>query len=127
MAAKFLEGFSLCKYGQKISYLLFADDSLLFCRARVEDVSKILEILGKYERALGQKLNANKTTIFFGGNVTDSEKLQVQSLLGVPKIKEYEKYLGLPLVVGRHKKASFNYIKDRVWGKLQGWKEKLLS
>ena len=29
--------------------------------------------------------------------------------------------------MGRNKKASLNYIKDRVWGKLQGWKEKLLS
>lgn len=127
MATKSLEGFSLCKYGPKISHILFADDSLLFCRARVEDVSKILETLGKYERASGQELNANKTTIFFGGKVTDSAKLQVQNLLGVPEIMEYEKYLGLPTVVGRHKKASFNYIKDRVWGKLQGWKEKLLS
>ena len=53
VVAKFLEGFSLCKYGPKISHLLFADDSLLFCRARVADVSKILEILGKYERASG--------------------------------------------------------------------------
>lgn len=51
----------------------------------------------------------------------------MKNLLGVPKIKEYEKYLGLPIVVGRNKKASLNYIKDRVWGKLQGWKEKLLS
>ena len=48
-------------------------------------------------------------------------------MLGVAEIKEYEKYLGLPAVVGRNKKASLNYIKDRVWGKLQGWKEKLLS
>ena len=126
VAAKSLKGFSLYKYGPKISHLLFADNGLLFCRARVEDVLKILEILGKYERALGQKLNANKTTIFFGGNVMDSAKLQVQSLLGVPKIKEFEKYLGLPTVVGRHKKASFNYIKDCVWGKLHAWKEKLL-
>ena len=46
--------------------------------------------------------------------MTESAKLQVQSLLGVPKIEEYEKYLGLLAVVGRHKKVSFNYIKDRV-------------
>ena len=36
------------------------------------------------------------------------------------------KYLGLPAVVGKKKKASFNYIKERVWSKLQGWNEKLL-
>ena len=37
------------------------------------------------------------------------------------------KYLGLPAIVGRKKRASFNYIKERVWSKFQGWKEKLLS
>ena len=42
VVAKFLEGYSLCKDGPKISHLLFANDSLLFCHARVEDVSKIL-------------------------------------------------------------------------------------
>ena len=29
-------------------------------------------------------------------------------------------------MVGRKKKTSLNFIKDRVWGKFQGWKEKLL-
>jgi len=124
---KHLEGFSLCKNGAKISHLLFADDSLLFCHARMEDVSMIQEILGKYERASGQKINSNKTTIFFSGNVSNEAKLQVQNLLGVLEIKEYEKYLGLPVVVGRNKRASLNFIKDHFWGKLQGWKEKLLS
>ena len=42
-------------------------------------------------------------------------------------MKSYEKYLGLPSFVGRGKKASFNYIKERVWRKLQGWEGKLLS
>ena len=54
-------------------------------------------------------------------------KNDIKNFLGVPKIKEYEKYLGLPTVVGRNRSASLNFIKERVWGKIQGWKEKMLS
>ena len=32
--------------------------------------------------------------------------------------------MGLPTVVGRNKKASLNYIKDRVWGKAAGMEGK---
>ena len=39
-------------------------------------------------------------------------------------VKEYEKYLGLPAVVGRNKKESLRYIKERVWNKIRGWREK---
>ena len=35
--------------------------------------------------------------------------------------------IGLPALVGKSKKASLNFIKERVWAKLQGWKEQLLS
>ena len=42
-------------------------------------------------------------------------------------MRDYEKYLGLLAVVRRNKKASLNFIKEKVWNKLQGWKEKLLS
>ena len=48
-------------------------------------------------------------------------------LLGVPVIRDYEKYLGLPSFVGRQKKACFTKIKERIWAKMQGWKDKLLS
>ena len=115
-----IEGFSLCRSSPKISHLFFADDSLLFCRARVEDVGVIQALLSLYEKASGQKTNSSKTTIFFSNNVSDPIKETIKNLLGVAEIKEYEKYLGLPAVVGRNKKASLNYIKDRVWGKLQG-------
>ena len=93
----------------------------------MEEVEKIQELLRKYEMASRQKINSTKTTIFFSKNVPMTIKELIQNSLGVPEIKEYEKYLGLPAVVGRNKKASLNYIKDRVWGKLQGWKQKLFS
>ena len=50
-----IEGFSLSRSGPKISHLFFADDSLLFCRARVEDVGVIQALLSLYERASSQK------------------------------------------------------------------------
>ena len=43
------------------------------------------------------------------------------------EVKQYEKYLGLPTLVGMNKKASLMYIKERVWAKLQGWKKQLRS
>ena len=60
-----------------------------------------------------------------------SKNIYFASNSTVPK-KRYgtvttEKYLDLPAVVERKRKASLNYIKERVWSKLQGWKEKLLS
>ena len=42
-------------------------------------------------------------------------------------IKLREKYLGLPSLVGRNKKNTFNSIKDKLRKKLAGWKGKLLS
>ena len=59
--------------------------------------------------------------------MSEDTKTQISNYLEVPEVKEYEKYLGLPAVVGRKKKESPNYLKERVWSKLQGWKEKLLS
>jgi hypothetical protein len=37
------------------------------------------------------------------------------------------KYLGLPSMVGRSKKATFSFIKDRVWQKISSWSSKCLS
>ena len=42
-------------------------------------------------------------------------------------IKQHEKYLGLPSLVGRNKKNTFKEVKDKLAKKLAGWKEKLLS
>ena len=48
-----IRGYSICQYGPKISYLFFADDSLLFCLAQISDIKAIQEILDLYEKASG--------------------------------------------------------------------------
>ena len=40
-----IHGVSICKRAPNLSHLLFADDSLLFCRATQEEVQTITEVL----------------------------------------------------------------------------------
>jgi len=86
-----------------------------------------LELLDSYSKYSGQHINKNKTTIFFSKSTTPERKQYIKNALGVLEIRSYEKYLGLPSLIGRRKKGSFEYIKERVLRKLQGWGEKLLS
>ena len=87
----------------------------------------IQDILALYKEASGQKLNREKTTIFFSKAVKEDTKALISNFLQVPEVKEYENYLALLAVVGRNRKASLNYIKERFWSTLQGWRKKLLS
>ena len=122
-----IKGYALCKNSSRLTRLLFADDSLLFCRAIESECNNILEILDVYGSCFGQQINQNKTTIFFSKLTSEETREHIKHALGVLEIKQYEKYLGLPSLVGRRKKANFNFIKEKVWRKLQGWEEKLLS
>ena len=122
-----IRGYSICRSGPKITHLFFADDCLLFCRATSFECEKIQNILAWYEAASGQQVNSDKTMAFFSRNTSKAIQGELQILSRVPVIRNYEKYLGLPSFVGRQKKVCFNQIKERIWAKMQGWKEKLLS
>ena len=51
----------------------------------------------------------------------------IKTLLGVAITSNYDKYLSLSSFVGRAKNQSFSYIRELIWHKMQGWKERLLS
>jgi hypothetical protein len=52
----------------RLSHLLFAYDSLLFCRDTGVELKNLSQVLQSYERASSQQLNVAKTSIFFSRN-----------------------------------------------------------
>lgn len=51
----------------------------------------------------------------------------ISSMLGIKGVRSHDKYLGLPTVFLRSKRFSFANLRGRIWKKIKGWKEKLLS
>lgn len=87
----------------------------------------MLKVLEMYEQASGQQINKSKTSMSFNGNVAPTLKGRIKAFWGVSGNTGNVLYLGLPQMVGRAKTLAFAEIKQQVWKKLQGWKEKLLS
>ena len=84
-------------------------------------------MLNLYEVSSGKKINTNKTSLFFSSNTGLETQESIKQALGAETVLEYEKYLGLPSIVGHNKKSAFAPIIGRVWSKLKGGKEKMMS
>lgn len=60
---------------------------------------------------MGQKVNFDKSLLYFGSNVHFDVKDQIERILQVRVASNPEKYLGLPMMVARKKNWDFaNYI-----------------
>jgi hypothetical protein len=80
-----------------------------------------------YERGSGQRLNKEKTSLFFSRNTEQGIRERIIQLAGVPDSQRYDTYLGLPALVGRSRIREFQGIKDRVHKRVSDWKTKFLS
>ncbi|CAN6563499.1 unnamed protein product [Malus baccata var. baccata] len=124
---KRLAGIRIGVSGPVISHLFFADDTLLFLRAEEKYCRNLLAILDRFCEASGQKVNLLKSSIYFGANVPNGVAANLGSILGVPVVDDPGTYLGVPAIWGRSKKRGLAYVKGRILGKLQGWKQCALS
>ena len=122
-----LKGLQTSRWGPWVSHLFFADDSLLFGKASLAESREFMEILKLYEESSGQQLNREKTAIFFNPNTSSITHQAIQEFWGSNGVQNFDKYLGLPALIGRSKRSIFNGLEERIVRRLQGWKEKFLS
>ena len=122
-----IQGLRVCRIALRVNHLFFQDDSLIFSRAIRADSKKIMEILQVYESASGQKVNSQKSAIFFSPNVSDHMREELMEICHISIVALSEKYLGLPTMISRSKNHSSQTLKDRIWKRVQGQKERCLS
>ena len=87
--------------------MFFADDSLILMRTRESDAQELRHVLEVYERASGQVINKDKSSIMFSPNTRQEERGQVRSSLLSTSEASSEKYLGLLVSIGKSRSKAF--------------------
>lgn len=121
-----LTGIKVARGCPSIHHLLFADDTMFFCRSSVTGVLKLKEILNTYEAVSGQQINLQKS-ITFSAKTPQEVKTRTKATLGIAIEGGIDKYLGLPELFGRKKRDIFASILDRIRQKINSWTTCFLS
>jgi hypothetical protein len=124
---KMIHGIKIAHSAPEVSHLLFADDSLFFCTANKEEAQTIKNVITNYQEASGQFVNMEKYEIIFSKYTPQRKRNEIHSILPRKVVPYFKKYLRMPTHVGRSKRQVFDFIQDKVWNKLNGWKEKHVS
>jgi len=73
---KKLSGISICRGSPRITHLLFVDDSILYCKASGMESRELVNIVQKYEEASGQKINTDKSFVFFSQDTMKEQEVK---------------------------------------------------
>jgi hypothetical protein len=122
-----LQGLRNGRLGPRISHLLFADDSIFFSRSDERSVNALQRVLEIYCGGSGQRVNLDKSSIFFGSRCSDAIKDHVKQKLGVQSDALNETYLGMPTEVGGSPIRTFKFLLHRIWQRMNGCSDRPLS
>ena len=122
-----LAGIRVSRGSPFITHLLFADDTMFFCRSSEVGVAKLNEILNVYEAVSGQRIKLQKSAITFSAKTPLEVKLRVKATLDIAAEGEAGKYLGLPELFGRKKRDIIASILDRIRQKINSWTTRFSS
>jgi len=126
--AGFLEGFHITNARYEsllISHLLFADDTLFFCKPHESNLGYLRCILLLFEAMSGLKVNLAKNVLIPIGEVPNLP--QLAHFFGCRVDSLPFTYLGIPLGASYKSKIVWEPVTEKFQRRLAGWKSKLLS
>ncbi|XP_057760081.1 uncharacterized protein LOC130980412 [Arachis stenosperma] len=118
---------SLSRDGPKLSHLCFADDMILFAEASMEQADVIKKVLEAFCNSSGQRVNNEKTRVFFSNNINHNIREGVSEVLQFSRTNDLGKYLGVPLLHSRVTDSTYKSIINNLEARLNGWKARTLS
>ncbi|KAL0799439.1 hypothetical protein Bca101_054614 [Brassica carinata] len=122
-----LPGVRVSHNSPPINHLLFADDTMFFCKSKPTCILALKKILATYETVSGQRINPQKSAITFSAKTPDITRARVKGTMEIYTEGGVGKYLGLPEQFGRRKRDIFASILDRIRQKAHSWKARFLS
>jgi hypothetical protein len=105
-----LEGFTVGNI--TISHLLFASDTLIFCKSMPAQLRYLRSLFLLFEAASGLKVNLAKSTLIPMGNVEQVDSLACILGCGVATLPV--KYLGLPLEASFKAKHIWDVVIEKI-------------
>jgi ribonuclease HI len=121
------KGVKTSRQGPTFSHIFFADDLVLFAKATKTNCNTIKKVLHTFCSASGQKININKSKIFVPSSTPPNRIHLVEHELGFKVSTHFGKYLGVPILTDGRDHAAFDFIIEKIRGRLAGWKARSLS
>ncbi|RVW47196.1 Threonine--tRNA ligase, mitochondrial 1 [Vitis vinifera] len=122
-----------CKYNSwkdreqavKVTHLLFADDTIIFCEAKKEALLHLGWVLFWFEAASGLKINLDKSMVILVGEVDGVLDMAAEIGCRVGQLPTV--YLGLPLGAPNRDVSAWDGVEERTRRRLSLWKRQYLS
>jgi hypothetical protein len=122
-----INGIWVCGNAPSVSHLLFDDDSQILMKADMTNATSLQRVLDTYCANSGQLVSLAKSSIYFSPNTLVLMRADICATLHIDTEDIFDKYLGLPALVGADRSDCFRHFIERIIQRINGWKEIILS